>query len=310
LVDMVSSTVRELSEDSLARYLDAVGRHDLLTAAEEVELAQAMEAGRTAQAELDAGGVDETRRAELDRAIAAGDQARRRFLESNLRLVVSVARRYGIQHGMDLVDLVQEGNLGLMRAVDKFDWRKGFKFSTYATWWIRQALSRALAEKSRTVRIPASLHDQLTTIRAASSRFQAETGRAPTVHELAEESGVASHLVEEALAVAEAVSLENPIGEDGAVLADFVTDGDDADPAEEAERSMVTSELRRAIERLQPREQRILLMRFGFIDGVPRAREEIGRDLGLSAERIQQLEKIALSRLRHPSFGLREETLI
>jgi RNA polymerase sigma factor (sigma-70 family) len=299
-----------ITDDTMTHYLAAVGRHELLTAEEEVALAQAIEAGRDARAALDAGVDDPRRRRELGRLARKGDEARRRFLEANLRLVVSVARRYGIQHGMDLIDLVQEGNLGLMRAVEKFDWRKGFKFSTYATWWIRQALSRALAEKSRTVRIPASLHDQLSAIRSARARFQAETGRTPTVPELAEEAGVDERIVEEALSVAESVSLENPIGEDGAVLADFVTDGDEPDPAEVAEQSMISEELQRAIGRLAPREQRILRMRFGFDEGIPLAREEIGRKLGLSPERILQLEKLALTRLRHPSFGLREETLI
>ena len=300
----------ELTDDSMALYLNEVGRHDLLTAAQEVELAQAIEAGTAAAERLYGDDVSRTEQVELRRVIADGDRARRQFLESNLRLVVSIARRYRNDHGLDFIDLIQEGNLGLMRAVDKFDWRKGFKFSTYATWWIRQALSRAMAEKSRTVRIPAQLHEQLLAIRAARSRFLAERGRPPTNAELAEESGVAERIVEEAVAVSDAVSLEQNVGEEGAVLGDFIMDGDQDDPSLEAERAAVSDELRRAIDRLDDRERRILLMRFGFLDGVPRAREEIGREFSLTPERIHQIEKRAITRLRHPSFGLREEALV
>jgi RNA polymerase sigma factor (sigma-70 family) len=310
----VASTITtrqtDLTDDSMALYLNEVGRHDLLTAQEEVELAQAIEAGNAAAERLGSGTATPRERAALQRRVRQGDEARRRFLESNLRLVVSIARRYRSEHGLDFIDLVQEGNLGLMRAVDKFDWRKGFKFSTYATWWIRQALSRALAEKSRTVRIPAQLHEQLLTIRAARGRFLAEHGRNPTNAELAEESGVAEPIVEEAIAVSEAISLEQNVGEDGAVLGDFVMDGDQEDPSVEAERSAIADELRRAIDRLDERERKILLMRFGFLDGIPRAREEIGREFSLTPERIHQIEKRALNRLRHPSFGLREEALV
>jgi RNA polymerase sigma factor (sigma-70 family) len=294
----------------MALYLNEVGRHELLTAREEVELAQAIEAGTAAAERLRTDDLTPGARAELERTVAAGDAARRRFLESNLRLVVSIARRYRSEHGLDFIDLVQEGNLGLMRAVDKFDWRKGFKFSTYATWWIRQALSRAIAEKSRTVRIPAQLHEQLVTIRAARNRFLAEHGRPPTNAELAEESGVDEATVEEAVAVAEAISLEQTVGDEGAMLGDFVMDGDQEDPSIEAERGAVSKDLLDAIDRLEPRERKILLMRFGFVDGIPRAREEIGREFSLTPERIHQIEKRALSRLRHPSFGLKEEALV
>ena len=294
----------------MAMYLNEVGRHDLLTAKEEVELAQAIEAGAAALEQLRTEDTSAKERVRLQRAVATGDAARRRFLESNLRLVVSIARRYRSDHGIDFIDLVQEGNLGLMRAVDKFDWRKGFKFSTYATWWIRQALSRAMAEKSRTVRIPAQLHEQLITIRAARSRFLAEHGRSPTTVELAIESGVDERIVDEATAVSEAISLELQIGDEGAVLGDFVMDGDQPDPSAEAERGAVADDLRQAIDRLDERERKILLMRFGFVDGIPRAREEIGREFGLTPERIHQIEKHALARLRHPSFGLREEALV
>ena len=300
----------DITDDSMSLYLNEVGRHELLTAKQEVELAQAIEAGTAAAEQLDRTNPTGADRIRLERAVAAGNAARKRFLESNLRLVVSIARRYRNEHGLDFIDLVQEGNLGLMRAVDKFDWRKGFKFSTYATWWIRQALSRAMAEKSRTVRIPAQLHEQLITIRAARNRFLAEQGRPPTTEELAEESGVDEQTVEEAVAVSEAVSLEQNVGDEGAVLGDFVMDGDQEDPSIEAERNAVSADLRRAIDRLDARERKILLMRFGFLDGIPRAREEIGREFDLTPERIHQIEKRAITRLRHPSFGLREEALV
>ena len=300
----MTAPARTTIDDPLAAYLDAVGRHELLTAAEEVELAQAIEAGRAAQERLDDGDLSRRDATAARREIAAGDRARRRFLEANLRLVVSVARRYRMSHGIDLIDLVQEGNLGLMRAVDKFDWRKGFKFSTYATWWIRQALSRAIAEKSRTVRIPSALHEHLATIRASAARFAAEQGRAATVTELAEESGVPERLVAEALTVEDSVSLHNPIGEDGAELGDFVTDGDAVDPSDVAAETAVADDLRRAVERLPDDERNVLLLRFGFHDGVPLARDAIASALDMTNDQVTSLERVAITRLRHPSFGL------
>jgi RNA polymerase primary sigma factor len=301
---------RDIPTDLLTHYLDEVGRHELLTAEDETELAQTIEAGRSARAKLDAGVDDALEAARLRRLMAAGDKAKDRFLESNLRLVVSIARRYRTEHGLDLIDLIQEGNLGLIRAVEKFDWRKGFKFSTYATWWIRQAMSRAVAEKSRTVRVPIHLHDKLITVRRAAAGFLAEQGREPTPHELAEESGVDLRDVEDALKLNESVSLQSPVGEDGAHLGDFVVDEDEADPSLAAEEKAVSADLLRAIQKLGERERKILLMRFGFVDGVPRARAEIGKEFNLTPERIHQIEKLALTRLRHPAFGLREEDLV
>jgi RNA polymerase sigma factor (sigma-70 family) len=297
--------------DGFTQYLDGMGRHDLLSADEERRLAQAIEEGRAASAALEAGGFDGPEdEAHLRAAVEAGDEARDRFVSANLRLVVANARRFGRIQGMDLSDLVQEGNLGLMRAVDKFDWRKGFKFSTYATWWIRQALSRAAAEKSRTLKIPIHLHDMVGTVRATAAGIRARTGKTPGAAEIAAEAGMDEADVERALAVSEAVSIDQPVGEDGALLGDFISDGDATDVAEAAEEADVGRILREAVDRLDDRERAILIARYGFLDGRSRPLEEIGAELGLTPERIRQIEKRAITRLRHPAFGLREEDLV
>ncbi|MFH2072329.1 MAG: sigma-70 family RNA polymerase sigma factor [Actinomycetota bacterium] len=311
---MTVATIRPRSEplpDGLTLYMEEMGRYDLLTADEEVQLAQAIEAGREAAVRLDTGDfkgqVESTR---LHREARAGTAAKDRFVASNLRLVVANARRFANANGLEMGDLVQEGNLGLIRAVEKFDWRKGFKFSTYATWWIRQALQRAVAEKSRVVRIPVHLHETLGTIRSASSTLRGILGREPSPMEISEETGVDLVQVERALAVASEVSIEQPVGEDGAELADFIADSDADDIGLAAEREEVARELRSAISRLDDRERKILTARFGFTnDGIPRTLEEIGAGLKLTPERIRQLEKRALAKLRHPAFGLSEADL-
>jgi len=295
--------------DSLTRYLTEISQHDLLTADEEVELAQAIETGREAGEQLAAVSVRGAEKARLERAIRKGSEARDRFAQANLRLVVSQAKRYRSQYGIEFIDLIQEGNLGLIRAVEKFDWRKGFKFSTYATWWIRQSMQRAVAEKSRTVRLPNSLHDTLVTLNGARNRLLSELGRDPTEEELAHESGLTLDAVHEAQMVADSVSLEAPVGEDGAVLGDFVAHDEDEDPVAETERASVIEALREAIGRLPQREAYILAMRVGFEDGLPRTHEEIGGNLGLGPTRVRSIEKLALSKLRHPAFGLREEAM-
>jgi RNA polymerase sigma factor (sigma-70 family) len=295
--------------DSLTRYLTEISRHELLTADEEVELAQAIETGRDAAEQLASVSVRGAEKVRLQRAVRKGKEARDQFAQSNLRLVVSQAKRYRSQYGIEFIDLIQEGNLGLIRAVEKFDWRKGFKFSTYATWWIRQSMQRAVAEKSRTVRLPNSLHDTLVTLNGARNRLLSELGRDPTEAELAHESGLTLDAVYEAQMVADSISLESPIGEDGAVLGDFVAHDDDQDPVVEAERASVIEALREAIGRLPEREAYILAMRVGFEDGLPRTHEEIGGNLGLGPTRVRSIEKLALSKLRHPAFGLREEAM-
>ena len=305
-------TAREtpLSTDGVDLYLDEVSAHPLLTAQDEVDLALKIELGRQASDKLETTpDFDRIDRLKLRRLVREGERARAVFIQSNLRLVISIAKRYS-GRGMDLIDMIQEGNLGLIRAVEKFDWRKGFKFSTYATWWIRQAITRAIADKSRTVRIPVHLHDTLAAVRAAQASLKAELGRDPKPAEIAEEAGVTLDKVELALSVSDAASLEKPVGEDGAQLGDFIEDQDADDPVEVTVEMDVSDCLRRSIDRLPYREGRILSLRYGFLDGVPRTLEEIGEEFNLTRERIRQLEKLALCRLRHPSFGIREQDLI
>ena len=300
-----------LTTDLVSQYLTAIGEYDLLTAELEVEFAQKIEAGEEAQRRIDDGRVSsKVEEIELKRQVRLGRQAKDDFLTANLRLVVANARRYANTSGIDFLDLIQEGNLGLIRAVEKFDWRKGFKFSTYATWWIRQAITRAIADKSRTVRIPVHLHDTLAAVRAAQASLKAELGRDPKPAEIAEEAGVTVDKVELALGVADTVSLEQPVGEDGAQLGDFIEDEDAVDPVRVTEELDIADSLRRSISRLPDREGRILALRYGFLDGVPRTLEEIGDEFNLTRERIRQLEKLALCRLRHPSFGIREQDLV
>jgi RNA polymerase primary sigma factor len=300
-----------LTTDLVSQYLTAIGEYELLTAELEVEFAQKIEAGEEAAARLEKRDFKgKAQEVELKRLKRLGAQAKDDFLTANLRLVVANARRYANTSGIDFLDLIQEGNLGLIRAVEKFDWRKGFKFSTYATWWIRQAITRAIADKSRTVRIPVHLHDTLAAVRAAQASLKAELGRDPKPAEIAEEAGVTVDKVELALGVADTVSLEQPVGEDGAQLGDFIEDEDAVDPVRVTEEGDIADSLRRSISRLPDREGRILALRYGFLDGVPRTLEEIGDEFNLTRERIRQLEKLALCRLRHPSFGIREQDLV
>jgi RNA polymerase primary sigma factor len=300
-----------LTTDLVSQYLTAIGEYELLTAEKEVDYAQKIEAGQDAEEKLEARQF-QTKSEEmgLKRRVRHGREAKDAFLTANLRLVVANARRYANTSGIDFLDLIQEGNLGLIRAVEKFDWRKGFKFSTYATWWIRQAITRAIADKSRTVRIPVHLHDTLAAVRAAQASLKAELGREPKPEEIAEEAGVNVDKVELALGVADTVSLEQPVGEDGAQLGDFIEDEDAVDPVRVTEELDIADSLRKSVERLPIREGRILALRYGFYDGVPRTLEEIGEEFNLTRERIRQLEKLALCRLRHPSFGIREQDLL
>jgi RNA polymerase primary sigma factor len=300
-----------LTTDLVSQYLTAIGEYELLTAELEVEFAQKIEAGEEAARRLEEHKISNDReRVALERQARLGKQAKDDFVTANLRLVVANARRYANTSGIDFLDLIQEGNLGLIRAVEKFDWRKGFKFSTYATWWIRQAITRAIADKSRTVRIPVHLHDTLAAVRAAQASLKAELGRDPKPAEIAEEAGVTVDKVELAMGVADTVSLEQPVGEDGAQLGDFIEDEDAVDPVRVTEEGDIADSLRRSISRLPDREGRILALRYGFLDGVPRTLEEIGEEFNLTRERIRQLEKLALCRLRHPSFGIREQDLV
>ena len=234
---LVDETGR-LTSDSLSQYLAGIGGRPLLTAEDEVRLAQAMEVGAEARLALDEGVSDRVERARLERVARDGQRARQDFIQANLRLVVSNARLYSGAK-LDMLDLIQEGNLGLIRAVEKFDWRKGFKFSTYATWWIRQALQRARADQSDAIRIPSALFDILPVVRGAADDLRAKLDRAPTNEEIADVTGIALGDVDKALSVATTVALESPIGDDGALLSDFIADTDAVDPSTEVEQRIV-----------------------------------------------------------------------
>ena len=278
---------RSGDRDLVQQYLGELRREPLLTAAEEVELSKAIEAGRAPHATAE------------DREIAGA--ARQRFIEANLRLVVSVAKRYQ-SAGLPMLDLIQEGNLGLMRAVEKFDWRKGFKFSTYATWWIRQGITRAIADKSRTIRVPAHLGEALSVLARTSAQLLKTLGREPTIAELAAESGFAIDKVEDALRVEpDLVSLSAIVGEDGGTeLADLLPDLAAAAPDEAAARSFESAALRDSLMRLDAREREVLCLRFGLTNEQPLTLEEVGRRFDLTRERIRQIEAKALTKLRHP----------
>jgi RNA polymerase primary sigma factor len=280
--------------DSLGRYLEEVGRHGLLTVEDEVSLAQAIEAGKAAAHRLENGSSSGTNRTGLSEAVAAGEAARRRFIEANLRLVVANARRYATGN-VDLLDLIQEGNLGLITAVEKFDWRKGFKFSTYATWWIRQAMQRARAHLDDVVRVPAGIHEILPAIRVAADQLRSERGRPATVEEIAAEVGTSPAEAARALAVMTTVALESPVGEDGATLADFVADEDALDPAAEAEQAMVEEAVGRSLASLPDLSRRLLQMRFGFGGGAPSALSQISEATGIPAHQIPQMIAEALA---------------
>ena len=283
--------------DNLALYLDGVGSHRLLTADDEIRLGQAMEAGREAATRLERGEARTARdRAQLETLVREGEAARQAFIEANLRLVVANARRYA-DGNLDMLDLIQEGNLGLITAVEKFDWRKGFKFSTYATWWIRQAMQRARANLSGNIRIPSALFDRYPAVRGAVEDLRVKLGRAPTMAEVATETGMGEVEVERVLAMVGTVSLESPVGEDGAMLGDFVADPDAADPSSEAESQIVEEAVRRALDSLPEQARQILELRFGFADGSPASLTHIAEVTGLPAHQLPALISQALADL-------------
>ena len=293
----------DVSDDLIRRYLKEIGKYELLTAADEVTLGMAIEAGLAAEAELEAKGTHHSAAARRKLKVVANDgrDAKTQFIQSNLRLVVSIAKRYQ-SSGLPLLDLVQEGNLGLIRAVEKFDYAKGFKFSTYATWWIRQAIGRAIADKSRTIRVPVHVVEVVAQITRASNRLTKVLGREPTVDELAEDTGLSREKVMDAQRVApDPVSLFERVGDDDAELADFLEDRTAQAPFEAAATAMQHSELRNVLAMLSDREQRVLELRFGLLGDRPRTLEEVGQEFHLTRERIRQIEAKALSKLRHPS---------
>ena len=287
--------------DPVRLYLNEIGRYPLLTSQQEVELAMHMEAGRRAQARLEEPGLAEEDRSFLGHEIDMGDAAHKQLVQSNLRLVVAIARRY-VGRGMALLDLIQEGNVGLMRAVERFDYRRGFKFSTYATWWIRQAISRAIADQGRTIRMPIHVLDAVNKLTRAQREMTQTMGRAPSLDELAVELDLDPSRVAELQRIAlDTVSLETPVGEDeDGTLGDLVEDLDSDRPADVATFSSLQDQLAMALEGLNEREREVLIMRFGLADGRMRTLEEVGSHFKVTRERIRQLETKALAKLRHP----------
>ena len=289
--------------DSVHTYLKSIGRTSLLTAEQEVDLAKRIEAGLFAEHKLEtATGLDEKVRRDLELVAEDGRRAKAHMLEANLRLVVSVAKKYS-DRGLSLLDVVQEGNLGLIRAVEKFDYTKGYKFSTYAMWWIRQAIQRGFADSARTIRLPVHVLEMLSKLSRVERDMHQRLGREPTPEELAVELDRTPDQIEELLRTSrQPISLDSTIGEDGETsIGDLIEDVDAPEASELVDRQLMAEQLRSALDALTPREATIMAMRFGLYDGNPHTLDEIGRALGLTRERIRQLEKQSLSKLRHPS---------
>jgi len=294
--------------DSVHTYLKSIGRTSLLTAEQEVDLAKRIEAGLFAEHKLEtlglesSVGLDEAFRRDLELVAEDGRRAKAHMLEANLRLVVSVAKKYS-DRGLSLLDVVQEGNLGLIRAVEKFDYSKGYKFSTYAMWWIRQAIQRGFADSARTIRLPVHVLEMLSKLSRVERDMHQRLGREPTPEELAVELDRTPDQIEELLRTSrQPISLDSTIGEDGETsIGDLIEDVDAPEASELVDRQLMAEQLRSALDALTPREATIMAMRFGLYDGNPHTLDEIGRALGLTRERIRQLEKQSLSKLRHPS---------
>jgi len=311
---MASATLPEAAEvdlddqtsvmgDSVHTYLKSIGRTSLLTAEQEVDLAKRIEAGLFAEHKLETEtGLSEDFRRDLEDVAEDGRRAKAHMLEANLRLVVSVAKKYS-DRGLSLLDVVQEGNLGLIRAVEKFDYTKGYKFSTYAMWWIRQAIQRGFADSARTIRLPVHVLEMLSKLSRVERDMHQRLGREPTPEELAVELDRTPDQIEELLRTSrQPISLDSTIGEDGETsIGDLIEDVDAPEASELVDRQLLADQLRHALDALTPREATIMAMRFGLYDGNPHTLDEIGRALGLTRERIRQLEKQSLSKLRHPS---------
>ena len=295
-------------DDPVRMYLKEIGKVPLLSADEEINIAMRMEKGDEAKQMLESGinadgkPLTDEEKKQCQAAIDDGTQAKRLLAEANLRLVVSIAKRY-VGRGMLFLDLIQEGNLGLIKAVEKFDYRKGYKFSTYATWWIRQAITRAIADQARTIRIPVHMVETINKLIRVSRQLLQEYGREPTPEEIAKAMGISEAKVREIIKIAqEPVSLETPIGEEeDSHLGDFIPDDDAPAPAEAASHALMREQLWDVLNTLTPREETVLRLRFGLDDGNQRMLEEVGREFKVTRERIRQIEAKALRKLRHPS---------
>lgn len=291
-------------DDHVKMYLKEIGKVNLLTPEEELSLAKRMADGETAKEQIEEIGenIDEDSKKQIDLLIADGEKAKKSLAEANLRLVVSIAKRY-VGRGMLFLDLIQEGNLGLIKAVDKFDYTKGYKFSTYATWWIRQAITRAIADQARTIRIPVHMVETINKLVRVSRQLVQELGREPTPEELAKELNMPVDKVREISKISqEPVSLETPIGEEeDSHLGDFIPDEDAPAPSEAASFVLLKEQLGAVLETLSEREAKVLRLRFGLDDGRARTLEEVGKEFDVTRERIRQIEAKALRKLRHPS---------
>ena len=294
-------------DDPVRMYLKEIGKVDLLTSEQEVALAQTMVRGQEVKKtleDMEAEGIeiDEETKRSLQKEIKAGERAKQNLAEANLRLVVSIAKRY-VGRGMLFLDLIQEGNLGLIKAVEKFDYTKGYKFSTYATWWIRQAITRAIADQARTIRIPVHMVETINKVIRVSRQLLQELGHDPSPEEISEEMGMPVDKVREILKIAqEPVSLETPIGEEeDSHLGDFIPDEDASEPSEAASFTLLKEQLVEVLSTLTPREEKVLKLRFGIEDGRTRTLEEVGKEFNVTRERIRQIEAKALRKLRHPS---------
>jgi RNA polymerase primary sigma factor len=289
------------ASDAVRMYLKEIGRVELLTADDERRLGQAIAEGEQAAETLAGGGFDPGDERRLRRAVIAGSRAKSELTQANLRLVVSIAKRYA-GRGMQLLDLVQEGNLGLMRAVDKFDYTKGFKFSTYATWWIRQAITRAIADQARTIRIPVHMVENMNRVIRTQRQMHQELEREPRIEEVAERCGLPPERVREILRISlDPLSLDSPVGEeDDSNLADFIADPTTETPIDLATRAMLAEAVEQALGELSEREQDIVRQRFGLDDGLARTLDDVARSAGVTRERVRQIEAKTLAKLRHP----------
>jgi RNA polymerase primary sigma factor len=300
----VAETTETSTDDPVRMYLQEIGQVSLLTAQQEVDLAKAMEQAIYARQRLKQECLCVEEQTECQALIDAGNEARRHLIQANLRLVVSIAKKY-TSYGLTMMDLIQEGNIGLMRAVEKFDYTKGHKFSTYATWWIRQAITRAIADQSRTIRLPVHMGEAISQVKRTSHKLQQTMQREPTPEEIAEAMGITAGKVRRTLeASMHPLSLEMPVGQDGeGRMGDFIEDERLATPAEAAAQAMLREQIEEVLDKLPERERKIIQLRYGLKDGKYRTLEEVGVEFGITRERIRQIEAVALRKLRHPYLG-------